>query len=114
MSKEIIEEEKGMNKKLIFILIVLFLSLAAIFAYAQGIQVQQVPQTVAPTDNQPPVGTVLTQVQRPQQTNMNSLVSLSPDTFVSVKDHGDSQTVMIYKVDDQGKVRLTHKAKFFY
>ena len=39
---------------------------------------------------------------------------LSADTFVSVKDQGDSQTVLVYKVDDQGKVRLTHKAKFFY
>ncbi len=104
-----------MNKKLIFIVFLLVMSLVAVIVYAQGIQVQQVPQTTeVPVVQQPSVGTVLTQVPKPQQTNTNSLVSLSPDTFVSVKDHGDSQTVMIYKVDDQGKVRLTHKAKFFY
>lgn len=103
-----------MNKKLTFIFIVLLVLIAAVIVYAQGIQVQQIPQTVETAPVQPAVGTVLTQVQKPQQTNTNSLVSLSPDTFVSVKDHGDSQTVMIYKVDDQGKVRLTHKAKFFY
>ncbi|MGC8926399.1 MAG: hypothetical protein ACP5QK_00585 [Myxococcota bacterium] len=103
-----------MNKKLIILVIVLLVSLAAVLVYAQGIQVQQIPQTVEQSPVQPAVGTVLTQVQKPQQTSTNSLVSLSPDTFVSVKDHGDSQTVMIYKVDDQGKVRLTHKAKFFY
>jgi len=43
-----------------------------------------------------------------------SVESLSPDTFVSVKDHGSSQTVIVYKVDDKGMARLTHKAKFFY
>lgn len=103
-----------MNNKIVFLTILFLLTLVAIFVYAQGVQIQQVPQTVEPSPVQPSVGTVLTQVQRPQQTTTNSLVSLSPDTFVSVKDHGDSQTVMIYKVDDQGKVRLTHKAKFFY
>jgi len=103
-----------MNKKLLFMAFLLAILLLAVFVYAQGIQVQQVPQTVETQQPQPAVGTVLTQMPKPQQTNTNSLVSLAPDTFVSVKDHGDSQTVMIYKVDDQGKVRLTHKAKFFY
>jgi predicted PurR-regulated permease PerM len=106
-----------MNKKLIFLVFLLVITLIAVIVYAQGIQVQQVPQTVETPQVQPQpaaVGTVLTQMPKPQQTSTNSLVSLAPDTFVSVKDHGDSQTVMIYKVDDQGKVRLTHKAKFFY
>lgn len=104
-----------MDKRLIFLLVLLIALLAAVFLYAQGVQIQQIPQTSEPPAQvQPQVGTVLTQVQRPQQNTTNSLVSLSPDTFVSVKDHGDSQTVMVYKVDDQGKVRLTHKAKFFY
>jgi hypothetical protein len=40
--------------------------------------------------------------------------ALSEDTFVAVKDHGDSQTVIVYKVDDKGAARLTHKARFFY
>lgn len=104
-----------MYKRLIFIVFLLIISLVAVLVYAQGIQVQQIPQVVeTPVVQQPSVGTVLTQVQKPQQATTNSVVPLSPDTFVSVKDHGDSQTIMIYKVDDQGKVRLTHKAKFFY
>jgi len=43
-----------------------------------------------------------------------TLTTLSADTFASVKDHGDSQTVLIYKVDEQGNVRLTSKKKFIY
>jgi hypothetical protein len=39
---------------------------------------------------------------------------LNDDTFISLKDHGDAQTVIIYKVDEKGIARLTHKAKFFY
>ncbi|MBN2358864.1 MAG: hypothetical protein JXR83_05380 [Deltaproteobacteria bacterium] len=39
---------------------------------------------------------------------------IGDDTFISLKDHGDSQTVIVYKVDDKGMARLTHKAKFFY
>lgn len=42
------------------------------------------------------------------------LQALNADTFVSIKDHGESQTVIVYKVDDKGTARLTHKAKFFY
>ncbi|MCX7943831.1 MAG: hypothetical protein N2746_04920 [Deltaproteobacteria bacterium] len=105
-----------MDRKTIFLIVLSLLLLGAIWVYAQGIQIQQIPQTVEPTTTtvQPSVGTVLTQVPKQQPTSYTSLISLSPDTFVSVKDHGDSQTVMIYKVDDQGKVRLTHKAKFFY
>ncbi|MFH1810798.1 MAG: hypothetical protein ABIJ09_18795 [Pseudomonadota bacterium] len=43
-----------------------------------------------------------------------SVAALPPDTVVSIKDHGDSQTVMVYKLDDKGVARLTHKARFFY
>ena len=43
-----------------------------------------------------------------------ALQSLTDDTFVSLKDHGDSQTVIVYKIDDKGTARQTHKAKFFY
>lgn len=39
---------------------------------------------------------------------------LSTDTFVSVKDVGDSQVVMVYRVDQFGKAQLLHKARFYY
>jgi len=43
-----------------------------------------------------------------------TITTLSADTFAVVKDHGDSQTVLVYKTDDQGNVRLTSKKKFIY
>ena len=43
-----------------------------------------------------------------------STTRINDETFVSIKDHGDSQTVIVYKVDDKGVARLTHKARFFY
>jgi hypothetical protein len=39
---------------------------------------------------------------------------LSTDTFVVVKDVGDSQVVMVYRVDQNGKVQLLHRARFYY
>jgi hypothetical protein len=42
------------------------------------------------------------------------LTALAADTFVTVKDSGDSQTVSVFKVDPNGTNRLSHKAKFFY
>lgn len=50
----------------------------------------------------------------PQCTAPAAMQGLNDDTFVSLKDHGDSQTVIVYKVDDKGTARQTHKAKFFY
>jgi hypothetical protein len=43
-----------------------------------------------------------------------TITTLSADTFAVIKDHGDSQTVLVYKTDDQGNVRLTSKKKFIY
>ncbi len=54
------------------------------------------------------VGTPGVISQAPSTTRIND------ETFVSVKDHGDSQTVIVYKVDEKGVARLTHKARFFY
>ncbi|MEW5854747.1 MAG: hypothetical protein AB2A00_38580 [Myxococcota bacterium] len=42
------------------------------------------------------------------------VTALAADTFVTVKDHGDSQTVSVFKIDAKGINHLTHKAKFFY
>jgi hypothetical protein len=39
---------------------------------------------------------------------------LSSDSFVTVKDVGDSQVVMVYRVDQHGKVQLFHRARFYY
>lgn len=43
-----------------------------------------------------------------------AIQALAADTLVTVKDHGESQTIIVYKVDAKGTARLTHKAKFFY
>jgi len=105
-----------MNRKALFMLVVIAVAGVAYYAYAQGaVQVQAAtpaPQA-APQVTTAAVGQVLSQTSA-EKNSTAGLTPLSPDTFVSVKDHGDSQTVMVYKVDDQGKVRLTHKAKFFY
>jgi len=42
------------------------------------------------------------------------VTALAADTFVTVKDHGDAQTVSIFKIDQKGVNHLTHKAKYFY
>lgn len=42
------------------------------------------------------------------------LTTLNADTFVTVKDHGDAQTISVFKVDGKGMNHLSHKAKFFY
>lgn len=39
---------------------------------------------------------------------------ISGDAFVVIKDVGDSQIVMVYRVDAAGKVQLSHKARFYY
>ena len=41
-------------------------------------------------------------------------IALSPDTFVTVKDNGDSQTIQVFKVDDQGNLRRVTSKKFSY
>ncbi|MBI5497697.1 MAG: hypothetical protein HY904_22000 [Deltaproteobacteria bacterium] len=40
--------------------------------------------------------------------------ALAADTFITVKDHGDSQTVSVFKLDPKGINHMTHKAKFFF
>jgi hypothetical protein len=64
-------------------------------------------------------GTPLGQVGMPVSTRAAGgetlqLVSLGPDTFVTVKDNGDSQTVSVFKLEAKDMARLAHKAKFFY
>ncbi len=39
---------------------------------------------------------------------------LTDTSFVVVKDHGDSQTVMYYQVDEWGHVKLRHSPRFYY
>jgi hypothetical protein len=42
------------------------------------------------------------------------LAALSSETFVMVKDQGDYQTVIVYKVSQGGKVQQTDRRNFFY
>jgi hypothetical protein len=72
---------------------------AATFARAQVVQTSTVSAAPSPA---------------PTATAPVGLAALPPDTVVSIKDHGESQTVMVYMVDDKGMARLTHKARFFY
>ncbi|NOZ86384.1 MAG: hypothetical protein GXP49_08955 [Deltaproteobacteria bacterium] len=51
----------------------------------------------------------------PSQVNhAMEVVGLSEDSLVTIKDHGDSQTIMVFMVNKEGKVKLTDKKKFFY
>lgn len=44
-----------------------------------------------------------------------AVVRLNDNTLVSVKDHGDSQTVLVYTFDDRGVMKPSpQKMKFFY
>ena len=67
----------------------------------------------------PPPVTIMPQImaapvaQSGQGTSLTT-TALAADTFVSIKDHGDSQTILVYKIDELGNVRLTSKKKFMY
>ena len=69
--------------------------------------VAQPAQTVAPT----PVTVARPKVPGTEEIRVNTL---SATTFVVVKDFGDHQLVIVYQVDDKGKVSQTDKKKFFY
>ena len=51
---------------------------------------------------------------RPGGTQQLAVVAASSEGVIAIKDHGDSQTVMVFKVNPEGKVKLTDKKKFFY
>ncbi|MFA6032653.1 MAG: hypothetical protein WC889_07130 [Myxococcota bacterium] len=85
-------------------------------AFAQTIPAAQ-PAAVQPPP--PPPVTVMPQIMAApvaQASHGSSLTTtaLAADTFVSIKDHGDSQTILVYKIDELGNVRLTSKKKFMY
>ena len=42
------------------------------------------------------------------------MIQLNENTFVTGKDLGKSQLIMVFKVSQQGQLVLTQKAKFFY
>ncbi len=42
------------------------------------------------------------------------MIRLNENTFVTGKDLGKSQLIMVFKVSQQGQLVLTQKAKFFY
>jgi hypothetical protein len=45
---------------------------------------------------------------------MLHVTGLAADTFVTVKDHGDAQTVSVFRLDPRGVSQLAYKARFFY
>jgi len=51
---------------------------------------------------------------RPGGPQQMAVVGVSNEGVIAIKDHGDSQTVMVFKVNPEGKVKLTDKKKFFY
>lgn len=42
------------------------------------------------------------------------MIKLNENTFVTGKDMGDSQLIMVFKVSQQGQLILTQKSKFMY
>lgn len=55
----------------------------------------------------------------PQNTSGNGnngyfMIHLNENTFVTGKNLGDSQQIMVFKVSHQGQLVLTQKAKFMY
>jgi hypothetical protein len=75
------------------------------------VQIAPVPQApAAPT--RPAAAPAPT--SRPAEPGALQVVPIGPMSFVTVKDHGDSQTVMVFNVGQDGKLRQTSKAKFFY
>ncbi len=55
----------------------------------------------------------------PQNTAANGnsgyfMIQLNENTFVTGKNLGDSQQIMVFKVSHQGQLVLTQKAKFMY
>ena len=69
----------------------------------------------APVQPQLPIQTSMGPVQYALGSHHDVQVTvLSNDTMVVVKDIGDSQIVMVYRVDATHKVQLMHKARFFY
>ncbi|GAB4288851.1 MAG: hypothetical protein Kow0090_01220 [Myxococcota bacterium] len=42
------------------------------------------------------------------------VAALATDAYIVVKDHGDSQTVMLYRVSEGGGMAMVHKARFLY
>ncbi|MCC6811626.1 MAG: hypothetical protein IT381_29620 [Deltaproteobacteria bacterium] len=100
--------------RLLLALSIISFSGAALAADAQG----QAGTIVQPPPNPPPP-----QMLQTQMGPMSMALAghhdvrvnvLSTDTFVVVKDVGDSQVVMVYRVDQHGKVQLLHRARFYY
>lgn len=52
--------------------------------------------------------------QKPKKEGQMKVNTLSPTTFVVVKDMGDHQLILVYEIDDKGKVSQSDKKKFFY
>ncbi len=83
-----------------------------------------------PTNNQNPTPMVQTSpAKNPQLENtpaiMNSatdgcksdtlkIMALDSQTFVTVKDQGEDEVIFVFKLDEQGRLSLVSKKKFFY
>jgi hypothetical protein len=91
--------------------------IAVLFALALGQSQGQATIISPPPPAQPqlPIQTSMGPVNYALGSHHDLQVSvLSNDTMVVVKDVGDSQIVMVYRIDPAHKVQLVHKARFFY
>jgi hypothetical protein len=77
----------------------------------QVVQVQQAQPVAQPQVQPAPVTVARPRVPGTEEFRVNTL---SATSFVVVKDFGDHQLVIVYQVDDKGKVSQTDKKKFFY
>ena len=104
-----------MNKTQLSVVGILgLLSVIAFWAFAQEqktIIIEQKPvEEAAPVARpQPPEPPPLQKIMGEMRAE-----ALAEDAFIVVKDHGSSQTVMLYSVNETGGMALVHKAKFMY
>ena len=103
-----------LKTKLSLIIILILLGAIACYAMAQEkktivieqeISTASAPVTKAASVKPPPLQRIQGEMR---------VAPLAVDAYVVVKDHGTSQTVMLYSVSENGGMSLVHKARFLY
>lgn len=90
-------------------LLLVIVAATAMFGFTAGVMAQAQPAPPPPKIQVPP-----TRRAAPPETLTMKVNTLSANRFVVVRDMGSHQLVMVYEVDDKGKVSQSDKKKFFY
>jgi len=88
-----------MKKVSLYIAVVLVIVISSIYLYAQSSAKDTTPKMFQQNGN---------------SANGYYMIKINDNTFVTGKDLGDSQQIMVFKVSQQGQLVLTQKAKFMY